>query len=82
MFPLSLAGSVTQASSFPSLSLSVFTHKMGLIILPLGCAEMEKGDACGVPSPVSLASCSRSINASLISLLFPYHPLLFLSLAF
>lgn len=51
MFPLSLAGFITQAGSFTSLSLSVLIHKMGLIILSLSCAEMEQSDACGVPSP-------------------------------
>lgn len=51
MLPLSLAGSITQASSFTSLSLSVLTRKMGLTVLPLGGAELEQ-DACGVPAPV------------------------------
>lgn len=64
------------------LSLSVLPHKMGLTILPLGCAEMEKDDVCGVTSPVCLAHSSRSINASLIFLLILYHPLLFLFLDF
>lgn len=66
----------------PPLSLSVRPHRMGLIILPLGCAEREKGDVCGVSSPVCLAYSSRSINARLIFLLVLYHALLFLSLDF
>lgn len=62
MLPLSLAGWITQASSFTSLGLSFLIHKMGLIILSLRAAVTCTRMSVKWPAPC-LACSRRSINA-------------------